>query len=785
MKKKTKNIQTKNETPKFISSLLLIAYGFVTVLTPNFRTFDSNGPKFLSFAILNLVVFLILLNIKDIKKNLFNFFDGKIGFAYAILMILSLLSFTKSININESILHFSKVFTTFSAAWLVATIVRYDKNSLKPLAIAMSILLFIDSYQTFENISMFIKGKLQSIGLIKASYSNKNILSSAIFIKIPFAIWLFMFSKKWARFIGGLAMFTGFLATLFLGSRAFYMATLFVSAIMVVYLLIKYKKESHKKYLSNLGYYSLIVAASFVIFSFVQQNLYPKAAVPGTGLASRISTITDSDNISNNLRLTAWKMSSKLIKREPLLGVGLGNWKIRVLEYENQESSNYTYMYKNHNDFIETAAESGIIAGIAFLSMFVFVFLYFAIVLFKKPNFNYEKLLFLPAFGIFAYSFDAFFNFPQDRPEIQSLFSIYLGIGAGLALLFFKEDSPMNALTNKIKNKKPYHIILTGITGLLLIGSVYILYINVQSLKLQRIIKEEINANKLKSSSTRFIEGFPSIPDITILAEPIAVQKARYLINEKKYEQARGILRKDNSNPYDARKEYFMAMSYYSQKQYDSALYYSQQAHKLKPLFYNNNTIAASVYEQKGQLENSLELWKGYLDKVKTRSEPWLISTSLLDRLGRATEAKSLIDSAYKYLPNDKKIIARKNQLELKTVSGDYLPIYVKASDMYKQKNYKEAIKLYSEFIEKVPNFHEAYSIRASSYYHLKMYKEALSDIQILEKLVPLKPNLINMKAGSYYMLGDRDKAKKYFKKAMGLGSKDAANNYKRLFPKQ
>ena len=36
--------------------LLLLAYGFVTVLTPNLQTLDSNGPKFMSLAILNLAI---------------------------------------------------------------------------------------------------------------------------------------------------------------------------------------------------------------------------------------------------------------------------------------------------------------------------------------------------------------------------------------------------------------------------------------------------------------------------------------------------------------------------------------------------------------------------------------------------------------------------------------------------------------------------------------------------------------------------------------------------------
>ena len=54
--------------------------------------------------------------------------------------------------------------------------------------------------------------------------------------------------------------------------------------------------------------------------------------------------------------------------------------------------------------------------------------------LFRKQNVKRFDLLFLSVFGLLAYSFDAFFNFPQDRPEIQSLFAIYLGLFVSVTL---------------------------------------------------------------------------------------------------------------------------------------------------------------------------------------------------------------------------------------------------------------------------------------------------------------------------------------------------------------
>ena len=86
--------------------LLLIAYGFVTVLTPNLQTLDSNGPKFLTLSILNLATFIFLFTRKELKNRpewYYAFFRNGIGTAYSGLIIVSLISFFKAINVLESV----------------------------------------------------------------------------------------------------------------------------------------------------------------------------------------------------------------------------------------------------------------------------------------------------------------------------------------------------------------------------------------------------------------------------------------------------------------------------------------------------------------------------------------------------------------------------------------------------------------------------------------------------------------------------------------------------------
>ncbi len=787
MKRKKDSNKVAKNYPDIISSILLLAYGFITVLTPNMRTFDSNGPRFFTLALLNLFVFGYFFFISSERKNrsqLFGFFNSNVGFAYGIMILMALLSFFKAWNVNESILHFAKIFTTFTATWMVCILILRDRKSLLPLAIGMSLLLILDSFHTFQGVKDLVISGKGSILSVKSSYSNKNILTSAIFMKLPFAIWLLYFQKKWSKYLGGIALFLGFSATFFLGARAFLLGTIALSLLLFIYSIIRHRKLENKKYIKIFGAYVLILAIAFGTFAFIQKTAYPKDLSKSAGVGARLSTITDKNNGSNNLRLTAWGQSLQMIRKDPVLGVGIGNWKIRVLEYENSYSPTYTYMYKNHNDFLETTVEYGIIGGLAFIAIFIFTFWYFAKVLFLKRDEETQHLFFLPAIGLVAYSFDAFFNFPQDRPEIQALFAIYVGISAALCLQQWNGD---NFLSNfSIKERDTLLLILSIVVGLVLISTSYLLNENIKSLKLQRIIKEELNRGKLKSPSELFLNGFPKIPDITILEEPIAVQKARFLIKEKKFNQAREIMRNDNSNPFDARKEYFTATTFYTEKQYDSTLHYAKKAIKLKPFFYNTNALAAFVYEKKGKLDKSIEIWRNYLKRVKKKEEAWRNAAILLMRQNKLKEAEALIDSACSYLPKSKKLLSLRTNIKQKLIPADELTIFKKAKKLYDKKNYKEAIPLFSQMIKDMPEFAAAYQLRAICYFYLKKHKEAIEDINNYKRINGALPsNMINIRGASYLGLGDRTNAKKDFKKAMKMGDKDGKRNYNMFFKKE
>lgn len=821
---------------KLLHILLLIAYGYLTVFTPNMNSYDSNGPKFLALALLNLVTFSYLFSRKEMKAKpgwYYGFFGNAMGLAYTGLMVFSLLSFVKAINLNESILHFAKIFSVFSATYLVSVLVKAERRGLLSLAAAMSLLLIYDSITVFSDILELISGKIYEIGKIKSVYSNKNILAAAVFVKIPFAFWLMLFQKKLWRILGLVAVPLAMLAVFFMSSRAFYIGLLMITTALAALLATSYIKSRDKREATHAVLVVLLLLVTLAFFSFIERNHYPKQephAQPAiaanntaqpeerkpaatsaektispksqTSITGRLSTIKQGDN-SSRLRLAAWKRSWHIFRENPLLGVGLGNWKVAVLKEENQTIDNFLYQYKAHNDFIEIPTESGIFAGFCFFAIFGLLFWKFLSSFFKNHFQKGLTWLFLPAMGLFAYSFDAFFNFPQDRPEIQSLFALYAGTAIALTSLSFagkgdnKEEVEMaealalpvpflHRMFNKSDQGTITHVSPLTRAGMIVVflviqtASACVLVQNFHSLKLQRIIKQEILRGKLISPADKFLTGFPAIPNLNGEAEPIAVLKARYLINEKRYQEAISLLRTDNASPFDGRKEYFTAMAFMDMKMPDSALCYYSKMYELKPNNFKNISIMTNLMQQQGRAALAEQILERYLEKHPENLEALRYASGFYDWIGKPEKAVAAVNLAVSLAPEDTMVIKQKAYLDRKVVTSLYKATFDAAMEAYGEKRYGESVRLFSEILDEKPDYLEAREYRAFSYFYQRDYNKSNADLDYLIRHGTNRPGVYNLHGVNFYNLGKLDEACPWFKAAMEKGDRDGTNNYNR-----
>jgi O-antigen ligase len=646
--------------PGFV--LLILAYTFIPVFVPNFGTFDSNGPKFLALALLNLVAFAILLADTGYRKRpelQTGFIRNWLGGTYFLFLIISLLSFISAINPVESLLHFTKIFTVFASAYVMFVIFSSNRKYLEYLVIALTFLLVVDCLMVFYNMLLYISREVNSIMDIKSIYSHKNILTSAIFVKIPFALYLMFFSSGWRRVVAYLAGLCSVLAILILSTRAFYLGMVLLVVMLILYAAVRQTALRKKGYFRLILVWTGLFILAVVMYSAAQRYLFPQNTdtIWNTGVISRLESITSGES-SSKARLESWKRTIRLIGDHPLLGVGTGNWKIAVLKYENQKSPDFLYMYKNHNDFLEITAETGLPGGVAFVALIILsMFALFRAA--RNPGADDDTIrpLFLSAFGTLAYSVDAFFNFPADRPEIQALLAVYLALAISSPASGFKRSLPdLSSRTGKRTMFSLVGKVAAVCVFLALSAGAWVLYLNVKSLQYQLKAYSEIKPDNYVSKASDYLDGFPLIPSVTSYGEPVSVVKSMFLMNEKRDRELIDLLRSDSCNPYDSRREYYISKAYYRLGMVDSAIFWGRKAVELKPCHGDAVRSLSLWLFQSRKRDEAISLLTGYLKKVRTDPEAWLIAVDVLFIDGQSHRAKSLLDSARSSLPNNPEI---------------------------------------------------------------------------------------------------------------------------------
>ena len=167
-------------------------------------------------------------------------------------------------------------------------------------------------------------------------------------------------------------------------------------------------------------------------------STYVIASSDQGNVASRVSSIVTSTNDSSiNTRLRYYGHALNHISRNPLLGAGIGNWKIYSIKYDKDDIQNYIIPYNAHNDILEATAETGILGGVFFLSFFGILFYYVfqmlknAIV--KIQNVNFYLML---SFPFIVYFVDLNLNFPTSRPFSLYILMIYISL-----VLFIKNNN--------------------------------------------------------------------------------------------------------------------------------------------------------------------------------------------------------------------------------------------------------------------------------------------------------------------------------------------------------
>jgi O-antigen ligase len=365
--------------------------------------------------LLSIIAYRILIN--KIKFD-FSFLKNKIFIVFLAFIGVGIVSTNFSILDSESFYVLSKysvelVFLLITVFLLVNQILNFD-TILKAIIVFTIIVILMIVKQLLELNSEELPFR-EFLYRINATMGHKNLLSSILFLTLPFLIISGIKFKSIRVLVIGVIL-SNLLFIWFLQTRAVFLSLAVCIVMLLIGWVIFYFKQ---KDLFNLKKFVLVVITSFSLF-----------AVLTFSNIDRFKGFFNSDSASE--RASIWGNSLKMVKEHPILGVGSGNWQLNIPSYGLSNYDNWlvrrslTTFQRPHNDFLWVLCESGIIGLIFYLSIFIFAF-YYLIKIIKNNFLESINALILLIFLI-GYMIIAFFDFPLERIEHQLFLMLMLSL---------------------------------------------------------------------------------------------------------------------------------------------------------------------------------------------------------------------------------------------------------------------------------------------------------------------------------------------------------------------
>ena len=713
-----------------IGSILFTLLYLLVHFIPDLGGADVMGAQWLYSSVLDLIVLgYIFFEHTKYTEAINAVFKYRFTLLFSGLVIWAILSYSYALNPTETLVTLARLITTY-IIFINVSILFYKQDVVKVFNVVSYIIAFIllyDAIYILKGFSNNLEEKTldQNILSLMGNHGNKNVMAASLLIKFPFVLWILIKEKTLSKIIAFFTLLLGVIALFILNTRSTYVG---LAIIFVMYLsttLVFKRGSDRKSILIQIAYFLMPILVGFFISNTLLENAVQIQGSQTGSYGSVVKRVADINVQSEKgSRLHLWAGAIDYATKHPFMGAGYGNWKLASIPYEKEYTNDLFVPYHSHNDFIEMFADLGLIGGLCFGGMFL-LFPIYAFTVWRNKD---AKAFHLPAtisfMAVTCYAIDAFLNFPAERTAMQTM----LAISAAMVWIPLGYLKPISK--SAIKNWLPnvYIFIATA----LIIPSIYISKLTYDSLKVQKYVMGEIDADP-KMDLNEVKEGLPSIPNLSTSTLPIPALIARYEFRDKHYDEALRLLREsDDVNPSLHYNDFIRTAVFAAQQKFDSVAYYAKKAFYNWPRatsYYKNVIFAAAKQKDTIEIQKAFNLY----NKYRPSGEAW--NQYLLGmyevKNGTDPHLNSLLDSAIKTYPADSalfknviNVFARSGNLALKnTVIVDYA---AQGAQAFVKGNYTKAAQLYIKAIGADPNNYTHYENAGICYYTAKDFKNAI-----------------------------------------------------------
>ena len=398
-------------------------------MVPNFDALDKVTTQWLYLNCLN-TIFLILLIAKDypLKK----FFLHKTTILFFCLFLWSLVSLFFAINPIESIVVLSQIFAIVIGFIVIKVCVIEIEKPFIFISNIISIFLLIELTKIYFPFSEFeiVKSKIFSrSGIFLGFAANVNITAFSIIYKIPFFIYSILQLNKF-KFLTTIISFIVFFLIAFAAgtlnsTRGAILTYSSLVPVLITIGIVTYFKSKKYRLFTITIMYSIAVLFSFSFNKYLSNSIGNADKNITNRISSLNALLDDSKDVDQSLsqRQNFFSQAANTIIKNPIFGIGIGNWKIKSIDTDRENIRGYVIPYHVHNDFLEIAAEIGLVGLAFYLAILFFAFkeviIKFLKMIFTKVKLEENYLVYITtSLFLYIYLIDSSINFPFYRPLV-------------------------------------------------------------------------------------------------------------------------------------------------------------------------------------------------------------------------------------------------------------------------------------------------------------------------------------------------------------------------------
>lgn len=446
-----KNNNIYQKTITIILKLLLLTIAlFAYKYVYNFRVNQETGLKL--FALILIAIWLVkIINTGEyfLKKTKLNL---PLILFTSVLVLSLFISETKRISLNDFIIFFSYILIFFLITNNIDR--KADFNTFIHMFFIISSLVSIYTIIQYYGIDPY----LSDLHSLTSTIGQKNWISNYLAMIFPVVFSYFLLEQSKKNRILYFFLLSILYATLMICQSRGIWISISLTLIFAIYIIIKFNLlkifQENKKWL-------ILLLVTFLIITIIYStdNLLNKSAIT---VPQRALSTFDEKDPSINTRLLIWKTTLEMIKDNPLLGAGIGTFKMNYLNYQAEylrENPGYIkYSGKAgeaHNEYLQMWAELGIIG----LGLFILIFYFFYKTIFNffksSKNIKDKAITLGLVTGITSFLIHSLFTFPLHVPALGITFFALLG----LTVIYTRKinlpqtDSDNRPKEFKLKNK--------------------------------------------------------------------------------------------------------------------------------------------------------------------------------------------------------------------------------------------------------------------------------------------------------------------------------------------